>query len=490
MIQNRFLNVRKPYTYCVLIFILLFPSANSLNAFELIFTERGGDTSDYAGHRIAGVGDVNGDSFDDVAICFKGRDSTFIYYGNNVKDSIPDQKIYGGFNVAYGHDVTGDGIGDVITSNGKYCFIYKGFGDSLKTQAVDTIYPDFGYHYSGPSFGAGIATGKIDSDTIFDIFILTDFTDTTGRLRLLYGGKNGDSAVYDWGYDCPSYSHTMRDLAVLDFNGDDQSDIIIGSSGTLDSLGKVEVFFGAVLPDSPNLSFGPPLVITDLGARQYFGSCVNSLGDINADGNNDFGVTCRGYEGLVYFSGLPGDTLVDVVTSLSSTIIQSIGDINCDGFYDFATGNSAYYLGDGRVTIFLGGPQVDSIPERWVTMWDLPIDLIQRIGYQVEPAGDFNGDGLGDIMFSAETWSDSWQNGRVYIVAGDTDIVTDVVDNTDIKPSNFWVENYPNPFNAVTTIEFCVPYRIKVTLMIFNILGMRIRTLCYDVLDAGIHSIA
>jgi hypothetical protein len=76
--------------------------------------------------------------------------------------------------VAYAHDVTGDGIGDVITSNGKYCFIYKGFGDSLGTQAIDTIYPDFGYHITGPTFGLALATGLINSDSVLDIVILTD----------------------------------------------------------------------------------------------------------------------------------------------------------------------------------------------------------------------------------------------------------------------------------------------------------------------------
>lgn len=478
------------FVFCFLVVVLLPICAYPQLSFELIFTERGSDTSDYAGHRIAGVGDINGDGFDDVAICFKGRDSTFIYFGNNVKDSIPDQKIYGGFNVVYGHDVTGDGIGDVITSNGKYCFIYKGFGDSLGTQAMDTIYPDFRYHIIDTSFGVEIATGMVDGDSIFDIAILTDFTDSTSRLRLVYGGPEIDSATFDWGYDYPSYSHTMRALAVLDFDGDDQNDIIIGNSGHLDSLGKVEIFWGEALNKSPDLSFGPPPAITDPTPRRYFGFTVNSLGDINADGHTDFGVTCRDYQGLVYFSGPSADTLVDIITSLGSTIIKCIGDINRDGFYDFATGNSSYHLGDGRVTIFLGGPRADSIPETWITVWDLPVDLIQSLGYQVEPAGDFNGDGLDDIMFSAETWSDSWQKGRVYIVAGDTDIVTDVFSNNDIVPSGFWIKNHPNPFNIHTTITLFVPYKATATIRIYNILGRHLRTLYNDILKAGIHNIS
>jgi len=489
MKQERLLNLSKPYIYCILIFILLFPSANSLNAFELIFTERGSDTSDYAGHRIAGVGDINGDGLDDVAICFKGRDSTFIYYGNNIKDSIPDQKVYGGFNVAYAHDVTGDGIGDIITSNGKYCLIYRGFGDSLGTQAFDTIYPDFGHYLTGPRFGSGLATGLINSDSVFDMIILTDFSDSRSRVRLLYGGVGHDSAIFDWSYNFPSYSHTLRSVIALDYDGNHQEDIMLGATGDVDSLGHIEIFNGNNLGDTSELGYGPPSIIISETLRQRFGFALCNTGDVNGDGYDDMGVTCGADYGLVYFCGSMFDTLLDLAILPSSTIISGLGDINGDNYDDFATGNAAFGFGDGRVTVFLGGPRVDSVADFWLTSWDLPTDILQRVGYQIAPAGDFNGDGLDDSMFSAETWSDSWQNGRVYIVAGDSDIVTDVISDDEMVSANFWIDNFPNPFNDRTTIRFSLPYKAQITIEIHDILGRRLKTLRSELLYAGTYSI-
>lgn len=489
MKQERLLNLSKPYIYCILIFILLVPSANSLNSFELIFTERGSDTSDYAGHRIAGVGDINGDGLDDVAICFKGRDSTFIYYGNNIKDSIPDQKVYGGFNVAYAHDVTGDGIGDIITSNGKYCLIYRGFGDSLGTQATDTIYPDFRYHIIDTSFGVEIATGMVDGDSIFDIAILTDFTDSTSRLRLVYGGQEFDSAIFDWGYDYPSYSHRLRSLAIADINADEIDDIIIGATGELDSVGQVEIFLGDALVNVPSIIIKPPGLITDPYSRRFFGIITSNIGDINSDGICDLGIVSGSELSLIYFGGVTFDTLYDIATTLNSTVIRGIGDVNRDGYFDFATGSPGYGFGDGRLAVYLGGINVDSLPDAWVFKYDLPADLIQSVGYRVAAAGDFNGDRLCDIMFSAETWSDSWQKGRIYIIAGDTDIITDVVRDDIVAPSDFWIDNYPNPLNTTATIRFFLPYKARIKLSIMDILGRKRRTLCDEILSHGVHSV-
>ncbi|MFQ5605840.1 MAG: choice-of-anchor D domain-containing protein, partial [bacterium] len=49
--------------------------------------------------------------------------------------------------------------------------------------------------------------------------------------------------------------------------------------------------------------------------------------------------------------------------------------------------------------------------------------------------------------------------------------------------------NYPNPFNAQTTIEYGLPKASRVQLMIFNVLGERIRTLLHHKQSAGFKKI-
>jgi hypothetical protein len=51
------------------------------------------------------------------------------------------------------------------------------------------------------------------------------------------------------------------------------------------------------------------------------------------------------------------------------------------------------------------------------------------------------------------------------------------------------LENYPNPFNPVTTISFSIQYDSNVELLIYNIKGQKIKSLIHDELDKGKHSI-
>ena len=50
-------------------------------------------------------------------------------------------------------------------------------------------------------------------------------------------------------------------------------------------------------------------------------------------------------------------------------------------------------------------------------------------------------------------------------------------------------QNYPNPFNPSTTIEFDLPQRADVSLVVYNILGRRVATLVDAPLGAGHHTI-
>jgi hypothetical protein len=70
-------------------------------------------------------------------------------------------------------------------------------------------------------------------------------------------------------------------------------------------------------------------------------------------------------------------------------------------------------------------------------------------------------------------------------VAGRLDILTGI-DDDGVLPLRFELaQNFPNPFNPRTTIAFSVPRPAHVQLVVYNLLGQKIRTLVDEVMAAG-----
>jgi hypothetical protein len=62
-------------------------------------------------------------------------------------------------------------------------------------------------------------------------------------------------------------------------------------------------------------------------------------------------------------------------------------------------------------------------------------------------------------------------------------------DVADIPKAYKLFSNYPNPFNPTTMIQYYVPTESKVTLQIFNVMGILVKTLVNDVQGAGQKSV-
>jgi hypothetical protein len=60
----------------------------------------------------------------------------------------------------------------------------------------------------------------------------------------------------------------------------------------------------------------------------------------------------------------------------------------------------------------------------------------------------------------------------------------------NLTPSEFYLcQNYPNPFKEKTTIKFCVAYKTKVKLEVFDSEGKMIKILIDEEKEAGTYEI-
>jgi polyhydroxybutyrate depolymerase len=102
------------------------------------------------------------------------------------------------------------------------------------------------------------------------------------------------------------------------------------------------------------------------------------------------------------------------------------------------------------------------------------------------------------VLFTTPTGGHSWLTSIpatdsiwAFFEAHPLDPATGVDDNYNLDAvKNFALkQNYPNPFDATTTISFSAPHREKVTLRIFDLLGNEIATLFNKEVTSGEHRV-
>jgi len=173
-------------------------------------------------------------------------------------------------------------------------------------------------------------------------------------------------------------------------------------------------------------------------AGDGFGWASENLGDINDDGVNDYIISAPFFvsdgapTGKAYvYSGANGSLLNEVTGNAFDWFgwsVSSAGDVNADGVPDYAVGGRGAPTGPtpntGRVVVYSGADH--SVLYEWIG------GAGDTFGYDVNKAGDINGDGYGDVIVGA-AFADftASRAGRVYVFSGANGSVLWTVDGSE-----------------------------------------------------------
>ncbi|MFC1552547.1 FlgD immunoglobulin-like domain containing protein [Candidatus Latescibacterota bacterium] len=101
----------------------------------------------------------------------------------------------------------------------------------------------------------------------------------------------------------------------------------------------------------------------------------------------------------------------------------------------------------------------------------------------------FSADGT-KFCYGLSDWnSRDTKSPHIYISDFDPDSFRKIVHVEEEHPGGYvLMENYPNPFNPTTTIEFTLPEAGFTELSVYNISGQKVRDLVSEEMTAGVHS--
>lgn len=332
------------------------------------------------GRSVRSAGDLNNDGYDDIIIgapTFSNRPedmvpgSAFVFLGGpDGPSAAPDWVVtspqFGDrFARAVGGvgDTDGDGFDDLLVGGYFHDFSFDNEGGViLYLGSADGPSLHHDWVGLGGSVGAGLgwaagAGGDINGDGYADVIGGAPKFDAgagpEGRLFVYYGGPDGLNVQPDWTWDGGDRGADLgRSFASAgDVNGDGFDDVIAGARLADDpngiaKSGAAVVFLGS----ADGLQEEPALVLRGEHTLSFFGNSVTGLGDINGDGFDDFAVGAPGaasFSGRVYVylgsaRGLSGEAaLVLESPELGSAFgfsIWTAGDIDGDGLSDMIVG--------------------------------------------------------------------------------------------------------------------------------------------------------
>ncbi|ATE60100.1 hypothetical protein CCZ27_09185 [Thauera sinica] len=385
------------------------------------FVINGQAAGDLSGYAVSNAGDVNGDGLDDLLVGAYGADTA------NGTDAGRAYVVFGKT------DTTAVNLADVAAGTGGFLIDgQSAWKTGITVSAAGDVngdgLADFIVGAQGASNGAGhsyVLFGKADTTPI-------DLSNLSGGGFVITGATDGDGAA--------------RVSGAGDVNGDGLADFIVGAPGANGTAGTSYVVFGTTSTAAVDLSNlasnNAGFVINGETAGDYSGMSVSGVGDVNGDGLADFIIGAGNANGLAGRSyvvfGKTDNAAIDLAdlstvgglgfviegaqaNSYNGFSVSNAGDVNGDGLADLIVG--APYLSDsskGRSYVVFGKTGNATVNLSAVEAGSGGGFIIEGTagiasnGLSVSYAGDFNGDGLADLIVGAPGGT----SGDAFVVYG------------------------------------------------------------------------
>jgi hypothetical protein len=275
-----------------------------------------------------------------------------------------------GYQADGGQDLDGDGLADLVVSGARTPALPE--GESRPGQV---------YLFRGPVTGS---LTELDADVV---------------LR----GVEGENSWFGYNVD-----------QLGDVDGDGWEDLS-ASEFVNPALSHTYVFFGPLSSDLSTRDAGATLHYEAAGMNAQYAE-TEAVGDMNGDGLADLGVALWDLDPLprVYVEygpisgevllGEDGDYIQQEVDLDFGWALAGVGDTNGDGLDDLLVGcylDSQYDMWAGAAYLYQGPVEgaLSSLADADGVVWGEKYD---QVGWEVGAAGDHDGDGLTDLLVTAQ----------------------------------------------------------------------------------------
>lgn len=310
-------------------------------------------------------------------------------------------------------DVNGDGYDDVGLGQSRYAPADDSFADlgrvSILFGSASGITPANAQHVDGTVRGERrarfVRAGDVNGDGYADVLIegvMDNLQDTGTALHL--GGPDGLGATPVWHLPRrPVYARAQGNVG--DVNGDGRSDVLFQISEYVGDAWRKQlgVYAGTATGLTPT-----PIWHVDVPTELPIDAAAG-VGDFNGDGHPDVSLGsafcdwARGDELAVYFGAASGlstsagwTAQVSTCTSATHELVAA-GDVNGDGFADITSSTGGRTDITGAALGFFGGASPIRQP-----FWNVSFPENDADGTDISGAGDTNGDGYADVVLGRD----------------------------------------------------------------------------------------